>query len=63
MIEAIIVCFTMGGGVEQCDIFQYKEPMERTEENLAEMRANCLLVVDGMAEEGFEVTCEEYVQE
>ncbi len=63
MIEAIIVCFTMGGGVEQCDIFQYKEPMERTEENLAEMTANCSLVVEGMAEKGFEVTCEEYVPE
>ncbi len=63
MIESIIICFTLSGGPEQCDIFQYKEPMERTEENVAQMRANCELVVEGMAEEGFEVTCEEYVAE
>ena len=63
MIEAIVICAQLIGGLEDCSLWTYDEPMERTPENIEVLREECESIVAQMLEQGFTVTCEEYVEE
>ncbi len=62
MIEAIIVCVQLVGGLEDCSVFHYTEPRERTTENEQKLTGHCEGIVAGMLDKDFTVTCEEYVE-
>ncbi len=61
MIEALIVC-TQLLGMQDCVVYQYITPMERTEENSQLLNDQCAGIVEKMLKEGFTVTCEEAVE-
>lgn len=63
MIEAIIVCAQFAGGLEDCSVYEYTSPMERTPENEQLLVMHCAGIVEGMLQKEFVVTCEEYVEE
>jgi len=63
MIEALIICAQLIGGGEDCTVYAYTEPMERTVESEQVVVDHCAGIVQGMLDKNFEVTCEEYVQE
>ena len=63
MIEAILICAQLIGGLEDCTLWSLNEPMERTPENVVAIGVECETIVAGMLQEGFTVTCEEYVEE
>ncbi len=59
MIEAIIVCVALDAMMQSCSTWKYKEPMERTTENLEQVIMECADIVREMEKKGFSVTCEE----
>jgi len=64
MIEAIVICVQLiGVSLQDCSVWKYDEPLERTPENIEASREECASITAQMAEQGYIVTCEEHVYE